>query len=68
MTRPTGADHPFSTTIYHGVDARPNKDWAIMAPDTANIPSFEVLMGEPEQLGPRRTPQEVHVRKVPIVR
>lgn len=45
-----GAENPFSTTIYYGVDARPNKDWAIMAPDTANIPSFEVLMGEPERV------------------
>jgi hypothetical protein len=46
----SGAENPFSTTIYYGVDARPNKDWAIMAPDTANIPSFEVLMGEPERV------------------
>jgi hypothetical protein len=46
----SGAENPFSTTIYYGVDARPNKDWAIMAPDTANIPSFEILMGEPERV------------------
>jgi hypothetical protein len=46
----SGAENPFSTTIYYGVDARPNKDWAIMASDTANIPSFEVLMGEPERV------------------
>lgn len=46
----SGAENPFSTTIYYGVDARPNKDWAIMAPDAANIPSFEVLMGEPERV------------------
>lgn len=44
-----GDENPFSTTICYGVDARPNKDWAIMAADTANIPSFEVLMGEPER-------------------
>jgi hypothetical protein len=46
----SGAETQFSTTIYYGVDARPNKDWAIMAADTANIPSFEILMGEPERV------------------
>lgn len=46
----SGAESPSSTPIYYGIDTRPKKDWAIRAPDTANIPSFEILMGEPERV------------------
>ena len=39
-----GKSYPYETTIYYGVDAKPGKDWAIVAPDTAYFASFELLL------------------------
>ncbi len=45
---PRGAAwYSYSTTLFFGVDARPNEDWAIVAPANATFPTFEALIGDP---------------------
>ena len=45
---PRGAQwYPYSTTLFFGVDARPNEDWAIVAPAEASFPSFDALISGP---------------------
>ncbi|WP_288254404.1 hypothetical protein [uncultured Hydrogenophaga sp.] len=45
---PRGAEwYPYSTTLFFGVDARPDKEWAIVAPAGATFPTYEALIGNP---------------------